>query len=91
MLDVGAGPRVDFLRLLRRFQSNDSSSMFHPPSLIRFAAWVAVAESHQRRGIGTLLVTRMFKLFSEEHITTVIADTPKENYPAIQVRCFTRD
>lgn len=46
--------------------------------------WVGVAPSHQRRNIGTVLAHKLFEAFLEEGISLIVADTPKENTPAIQ-------
>jgi ribosomal protein S18 acetylase RimI-like enzyme len=46
--------------------------------------WVAVAPSHQRRNIGTVLVHKLLTILLEEGIKLVIADTPMENVPAIR-------
>ena len=45
---------------------------------------VGVAPSHQRKNIGTILVSKLFNLFLEEDIKLIIADTPQENTPAIR-------
>ena len=46
--------------------------------------WVGVAPSHQRKNVGTILVSKLFNLFLEEDIRLIIADTPQENTPAIR-------